>query len=135
MAHAQLARAVELAAPETYIRAFLDEDPQLLSLLPEVRSLAPDFVDHILDDANIPAVQQQITAQALSNQTLIEPLSERELEVLRLIAGGLNNREIATHLFITPGTVKRHINNIYGKLQVHSRTQAVAKARELRVLA
>jgi len=68
------------------------------------------------------------------DQPLVEPLSERELEVLRLIAAGLSNQDIAYRLIIAPGTVKRHINNIYGKLQVGSRTQAVAVARELRLL-
>lgn len=69
-----------------------------------------------------------------ADQPLIEPLSEREIEVLQLIAAGLSNQEIADRLVIAPGTVKRHINNIYGKLQVASRTQAVAVARELRIL-
>ena len=68
------------------------------------------------------------------DQPLIEPLSERELEVLRLIAEGLSNREIAQRLFIAPGTVKRHINNIYGKLGVGSRTRAIAVARDLHIL-
>jgi LuxR family transcriptional regulator, maltose regulon positive regulatory protein len=67
-------------------------------------------------------------------QPLIEPLSERELEVLRLIAGGFSNQAIAGRLYIAEGTVKRHINNIYGKLQVGSRTQAVAVARDLGLL-
>jgi LuxR family maltose regulon positive regulatory protein len=67
-------------------------------------------------------------------QPLIEPLSERELEVLRLIAAGYSNQEIADRLVIAQGTVKRHINNIYGKLQVGSRTQAVAAARDLHIL-
>ena len=62
---------------------------------------------------------------------MIEPLSERELEVLRLIAAGLSNREIADELFIALGTVKRHINNTYGKLQVRRRTEAVARAHAL----
>ena len=65
---------------------------------------------------------------------LIEPLSEREVEVLRLIAAGLSNQEIADRLIIAPGTVKRHINNIYGKLGVQSRTQAVARGREVGLL-
>ena len=68
------------------------------------------------------------------NQPLVEPLSEREVEVLQLIAAGCSNQEIADRLFIAPGTVKRHINNIYGKLQVGSRTQAIAVARDLRIL-
>jgi len=64
-------------------------------------------------------------------QPLVEPLSERELEVLRLIAEGYSNAEIARKLYITTGTVKRHINNIYGKLDADSRTRAIAKARAL----
>jgi LuxR family maltose regulon positive regulatory protein len=67
-------------------------------------------------------------------QPLVEPLSERELEVLGLVAEGYSNAEVAQELYITIGTVKRHVNNIYGKLDVHSRTQAVARARELGLL-
>ena len=67
-------------------------------------------------------------------QPLIEPLSNRELQVLRLIATGGSNQEIAQELVIAVGTVKTHLNKIYGKLEVHSRTQALAKARELNLL-
>jgi LuxR family maltose regulon positive regulatory protein len=70
----------------------------------------------------------------LPSQPLIEPLSERELEVLSLINQGYSNAEIAQQLYIAIGTVKRHINNIYGKLEVKSRTQAIVKARELHLL-
>jgi LuxR family maltose regulon positive regulatory protein len=65
---------------------------------------------------------------------MIEPLSARELEVLELISGGLTNREIASRLFISLNTVKAHTRNIYGKLGVHNRTQAVARARALGIL-
>jgi LuxR family transcriptional regulator, maltose regulon positive regulatory protein len=65
---------------------------------------------------------------------LTEPLTDRELEVLRLVAAGLSNSQIAQSLIITVGTAKRHVNNIYGKLNVESRTQAVARARELGLL-
>jgi LuxR family maltose regulon positive regulatory protein len=61
-------------------------------------------------------------------------LSERELEVLQLIAAGKSNRRIATELFVSVGTVKTHINNVYRKLDAHSRTQAVARARELNLI-
>jgi LuxR family maltose regulon positive regulatory protein len=69
-----------------------------------------------------------------AEQPLIEPLSERELEILRLIADGNSNAEIGQRLHIATGTVKRHINNIYGKLDAGSRTQAIAKARALGLL-
>jgi NarL family two-component system response regulator LiaR len=84
-------------------------------------------------------VREKLSTQALSAprpaaQPLVEPLSERELEVLGLIAAGHTNREIANRLFIAYGTVKRHINNIYGKLQVRHRAEAVARARDLGLL-
>jgi LuxR family maltose regulon positive regulatory protein len=136
-AHDYLAQAVQIAAPEDYFRAFLDEDSQVLALLPHVRHVAPQFVHQLLHyaaPAEPPEPTPKIAAPRPVAQPLIEPLSERELEVLGLIAAGLSNREIAGRLFIAHGTVKRHINNIYGKLQVHRRTEAVARARELGLL-
>src|SRR5205085_11378560 len=67
-------------------------------------------------------------------QPLLDPLTERELEVLRLIAAGLSNREIADRLVLALSTVKSYVNTIYSKLQVESRTQAVARARALHLL-
>jgi LuxR family maltose regulon positive regulatory protein len=135
----RLAQAVRLAAPEGYVRAFLDEDRRTLDLLrlPQVRSVAPQFVDQLLTyavPADGAAPVQEAALPGATKQPLIEPLSERELEVLGLIAAGLSNREIGERLFIALGTVKRHINNMYGKLQVHRRTEAVARARELGLL-
>jgi LuxR family maltose regulon positive regulatory protein len=119
--------ALRLAMPEGYRRAFLDEGQAIVDLLPQARHIAPDFVDQVLNAAGVEPVIRRA-------QPLVEPLSERELEVLQLIAEGLTNREIARRLFITPGTVKVHTSNIYGKLGVHSRTQAVAQARALGIL-
>ncbi|MFL7792754.1 MAG: LuxR C-terminal-related transcriptional regulator [Anaerolineae bacterium] len=124
-----LAQAVEAAAPEDYLRAFLDEGAQVLALLRDVRHVSPAFVDCLLNYA-----READLAQEAALQPLVEPLSEREIEVLRLIAAGLSNREIAERLFISIGTVKRHVNNIYGKLGVHSRTQAIAEARGLGII-
>jgi LuxR family maltose regulon positive regulatory protein len=64
----------------------------------------------------------------------IEPLSGREIEVLRLVASGLSDRAIAEHLILATGTVKKHLNNIYSKLGVHTRTQALARASTLNLL-
>ena len=65
---------------------------------------------------------------------MIEPLSEREIEVLKHISQGFTNQEVAQELFLAVGTVKKHLNNIFGKLAVSSRTQAVAKGRELKLI-
>ncbi|MBV7336680.1 response regulator transcription factor [Chloroflexi bacterium TSY] len=69
-----------------------------------------------------------------ANQLLIEPLSKRELEVLRLLATGHTNQAVADDLVIAVSTVKKHVNNIYGKLGVANRTQAISRARDLELL-
>jgi LuxR family maltose regulon positive regulatory protein len=101
------------------------------------------FAAHGLDElalhhtrlvAKTSATSVATARRTVVDQPLVEPLSEREVEVLRLIAAGLSNQEIADRLIIATGTVKRHINNIYGKLQVRSRTQAIAVARDLHLL-
>lgn len=82
--------------------------------------------------AKVVAEFARLSGQALSPATpLVEPLSERERQVLRLVAGGATNREIAARLCVTPGTVKNHVTSILGKLGVSDRTQAALKAREL----
>jgi LuxR family maltose regulon positive regulatory protein len=123
-----LARAVEIAAPQGFVRAFLDEDWAIFILLPQIRDVAPAFVDQLLESAGADPFQVPPPLP------LTDPLSPRELEVLSLIASGLSNREIANELFISIGTVKRHINNTYTKLDVHSRTQAISKANELHLI-
>jgi LuxR family maltose regulon positive regulatory protein len=128
LVHDRLVRALEIAAPQDYVRALLDEGPRLLALLPAARRAAPAFVDRVLEHAD---ARSAVEPAGQAAKGLVEPLSERELEVLRLIAAGLANREIADELYIAVGTVKRHINHIYGKLGVHSRTQALARVRDL----
>jgi LuxR family maltose regulon positive regulatory protein len=133
-ARARLVQALEIAVPGDYYRAFLEEDRGLLELLSAQRHLAPGFVDQLLDFAGLGESQGEITTRVAAIQPLVEPLTSRELEVLRLIATGLSNREIAQRLVIATGTVKRHIHNLYGKLGVSSRTQATARARDLGLL-
>ncbi|MEO7908959.1 MAG: LuxR C-terminal-related transcriptional regulator [Roseiflexaceae bacterium] len=155
-----LERALSLAAPEGYVRIFADEGAPMRLLIADCRSQIiqrdPNaasnnrqrflaYVDTVL--AAFPgsgtatrALQSPISDRALPSlpasqpPRLVEPLSARELEILRLIADGHSNQAIADTLIIAVSTVKRHINNIYGKLDVQSRTQALARARELRLL-
>jgi LuxR family maltose regulon positive regulatory protein len=126
---ASLEQALHLAAPAGYLRPFLDDGPAVLDLLPRVRQAAPAFVDQVLNAFS--GGQRTPPPAAPPSSVLVEPLSERELEVLGLVAQGLSNREIAGRLFITVGTVKTHVHNIHGKLGVQRRTEAAARAREL----
>ena len=80
------------------------------------------------------ALERDSAPAASPTAGLSEPLSERELEVLVLIAAGKSNRSIASELFISVGTVKTHLNNLYRKLDSHSRTQALARARDLNLI-
>ena len=131
-----LHRALTLAEPEGYVRKFLDEGPPMAQLLSEAaaRGIMPDYIGKLL--AVFEAEEQK--SEGKSNlppaQSLSEPLSQRELEVLRLIAQGLSNREISKRLFLALNTVKGHNQKIYSKLQVQSRTEAIARARELDLL-
>lgn len=79
-------------------------------------------------------VQQELTTHAVTHRTLQEALSDREVEVLRLVAEGLSNQEIARRLVISRGTVKKHLEHIYAKLNVHCRTSAIARARRHQLL-
>ncbi len=123
-----LTQALQLAVPQDYRRAFLNEGQALIDLLPAVRDSFPEFVDGLLAETS--PVQDQI----IDLPQPYENLSERELEVLRLVARGYSNRQIAEALFVTLGTVKKHLNNVFGKLQVSNRTEAVARGRELNLL-
>jgi LuxR family maltose regulon positive regulatory protein len=132
-----LERALTLAEPGGFIRIFVDEGPPMARLLYEAatRGIAPDYARRLL--VTFPVAEPEQTGPSSSQVPeceLVEPLSERELEVLQLIAEGLTNQEIASRLYLSLNTVKAHTRNIYGKLGVHSRTQAVARARALGVL-
>jgi LuxR family maltose regulon positive regulatory protein len=128
-----LERALALAEPEGYIRTFVEAGPRMAKLLHEAkrRGIHPEYASRLL--AAFPPTSGKASGMA-AVPGLVEPLSDRELEVLRLIAGGLSNHEIAARLVLAAGTVKTHTRNIFGKLGVNSRTQAVAEARKLGIL-
>jgi LuxR family maltose regulon positive regulatory protein len=130
-----LERALTLAEPEGYIRTFVDEGEPIRLLLERVKAEDRGMKEYAAQLLAAFKVMDKLHPSAFIPQpSLVESLSERELEVLRLIADGLSNHEIADKLVIGLGTVKTHINNIFGKLDVKSRTQAVARARELNLL-
>ncbi len=127
-----LKQALELAVPEGYLRVFLDEGQPLLELLPQVRAQSPAFVDAALAAAQM--LYASLPAEIDRMLPHGEILSARELEILGLLAEGLPNQEIGQALFIGVGTVKWYLNRLYVKLDVSNRTQAVARAREWRIL-
>ncbi|MGD8398196.1 MAG: LuxR C-terminal-related transcriptional regulator [Anaerolineae bacterium] len=129
---AALAQALDQAQPESYVRLFVDMGRPMMALLKAAgsRGIAPRYVGQLL--AAFSAIDTH--GPTLEPQPLVEPLTERELDVLRLLAQRLSNREIGRRLFISVPTVKSHTGNIYGKLGVHSRDDAVARARALGIL-
>jgi LuxR family maltose regulon positive regulatory protein len=132
-----LERALRLAEPQGYLRLFVDEGPPMAGMLYEAlsRGISPNYVRRLIAAFPFPESEQVSLSTNQNNELkLIEPLSEREIEVLKLIAKGLTNQVIATRLYLSLNTVKVHTRNIYGKLGVNSRTQAVAQARALGIL-
>jgi LuxR family maltose regulon positive regulatory protein len=127
-----LSRALKLAGPEGYLRLFIDEGSPMIDLLRQAasRGMEMNYVSKLLDSFE----SREAVSEAKKFQPLVEPLSERELEVLRLLAAGLSNQQIAEELYLSINTVKVHAKNIYGKLNVHGRMQAVQHARELKIL-
>jgi LuxR family maltose regulon positive regulatory protein len=149
----KLTQALTLAEPGGFIRTFADEGPPLAGLLYEAldrgitRGSAPEYVRRLLaafspvataypapQSHQFPIPVAKGRGQSHTSSPLIESLSDREVEVLQLISEGLTNRQIAERLYLSLNTVKAHTRNIYGKLDVHSRVQAVSRARELAIL-
>jgi LuxR family transcriptional regulator, maltose regulon positive regulatory protein len=128
-----LSEGLTLAEPGGFIRVFVDEGLPMKYLLQEMvsRGMAVDYARRLLA-AFSPVEVKPVNQSALA--ALVEPLSTRELEVLQYLAAGLTNQEIANRLYLSLNTVKVHTRNIYGKLGVNHRTQAVARAQELGVL-
>lgn len=142
-----------LAEPEGYVRIFIDEGPAMQTLLVTWLSSPTQQHNSMGTSASAAYVGKLLTAfpstearpdrstesvrrveTGAYHSPLLEPLTTREQDVLVLLATGLSNAEVAARLIVTVGTVKTHIKSIYGKLGVHSRTQAIARAHEVGLL-
>lgn len=144
---AHLESALDMAYQSRRIRPFLDSGPQMTALLKQFSNQGrfKDYIDLIRsahDRIQAPAPEHVPPTQtphrpkhaADGFQPLAEPLTNRELDIVNLLADRLSNKEIAERLFISPGTVKRHTNNIYRKLATHNRQEAVARAKTIGLL-
>jgi LuxR family maltose regulon positive regulatory protein len=130
-----LARALTLAQPEGYVRTFLDAGTPLRSLISDLRlTMASSQQASKAFLAYIDRLMVAFPGPDTLRTGIQNPLTAREMEILTLMAGGASNQEIAGRLVITVGTVKGHIIHILDKLEAHNRTEAVARARELRLL-
>ena len=141
---AVLETAVNLARPGGFIRPFVELGSTMEGLLKRLakKNLASGYIGQLLaafreDQSGVKHgtfETQTVGRPSVSNQPLVEPLTNRELEILDLLAQRLRNKEIAAKLFISPKTVKKHLDNIYSKLNVSTRQQAVDKSQKLGIL-
>ena len=133
-----LIKALALAEPHGYVRLFVDEGQPMAELLRSAIShnISPDYARKLLAAFSKYVLGTFPIGEDLTvhTQMLAEPLSEREIEVLRLMAEGYKYKEIADRMFVSINTVRHHTRNAYSKLDVNNRTQAIAKAKELRLL-
>lgn len=138
-----LRQALVLAEPEGYLRKFVDEGPVIHTLLLTLRKTGvaanqepalTEYIDDILEAFGAAARPERETHPVAQHEKLVEPLTERERDVLARLAQGLSNAEIADSLIVAVSTVRTHIKNIYGKLEVRNRVEAVSVARDLDLL-
>jgi LuxR family maltose regulon positive regulatory protein len=136
-----IAEALKLAEPENYMRIFLDEGQPMIELLNLTisKGVMGTYSQNLLRElkaASIESMQGEanLSEARRSNQTMAEPLSEREFEALQLLGQGLTNQEIAKQLFVSLNTIKTHVKNIHTKLGTRNRTEATTRAQELGLL-
>jgi LuxR family maltose regulon positive regulatory protein len=141
---APLSHALTLAEPEGYVRTFVDEESAMAHLLREAaaRGIMPEYTGTLLaafprtEDRGLRNERRDSANSVLSPQSssLVEPLSERELDVLRLLRTDLSGPDIARELMVSLNTLRTHTKNIYDKLGVNNRRAAIHRAEELKLL-
>jgi LuxR family transcriptional regulator, maltose regulon positive regulatory protein len=143
---AAMRRALTLAEPEGYVRTFADEGTTMVDLLRRLLrvqsteppgaegKVSPEYVGKVLEACGAGVTAPTRASSRGTAGLFLEPITERELDVLRLLDTGLSNREIAERLFVSLDTVKSHTKHIYAKLGVRARHQAVGRAKELGLL-
>jgi LuxR family maltose regulon positive regulatory protein len=131
-----LRRALDLGAPEGYVRTFVDLSRPMHALLRQAaaQGVASDYASRLLAAFPEAAEASPLQAAASAVSLAVEPLNDRELAILKLIAAGLSNREIASELYLSPNTIKAYASQMYAKLGVHKRAEAVTRAHELGIL-
>jgi LuxR family maltose regulon positive regulatory protein len=133
-------RCLGIAEPEGYVRIFIERGTPMLSLLQlsARQGIHPEYINQLLPTFGITKTSQEPTPhkiQSTEQSPLInEPLSERELQVLRLLESPLTSTEIGRELYLSQNTIRTHMRNIYSKLAVHGRIEAIQKAREIGLL-
>ncbi len=130
-------QALSLAGPAGYVRTFIDEGAPAANLLHRAAAAGKHllYASRLLKSINpLPSGQSPPSNTQVTNRGRVETLSEREIEILKLIASGKSNQEIAGELYLAMGTVKKHIYNIFSKLGVDSRTRAIARGREIGII-
>lgn len=129
-----LQQALQLGEPENRVASFVSEGEVMENLLrlAQAKAITPQFVQKLLE-----AFEARRTIKPQSNivsEALVEPLSTREMDILKLLAQGCSDKVIAKTLVIAPDTVHKHLGNIYSKLDVHTRMEAILLAREIGLL-
>ena len=148
-AHRSLREALQLAEPGQFIRTFLDEGEGLVHMLhEEYQALSQDtkkyrdadfgvsasFIETLLKAAGVSVQNAPAQGSAHSPETLTEALTDREKKILIYLSNGISNKEMARKIFVSENTVKFHLKNIYSKLSVSSRLQAINAARQMGII-
>jgi LuxR family maltose regulon positive regulatory protein len=133
-----LSRCLTLAEPEGYVRAFVERGTPMARLLQTAlrQGIQPKYITKLLLAFNLhgESIESRTPASRFSSARLIDPLSERELEVLRFLNTNLSTPEIAREMILAPSTVRTHVRNIYAKLGTHGRIEAIQKAKDLELI-